>query len=109
VFGSGVPEWPTFAISTSQTGDQVTVTLTQQNASGTLYGCSVDVEVDGATTKAVATVDYGLAPTNATATGTVTLAEPVTATVLDPSHRLIGRVAMKGAKPAHPPVKVWIL
>jgi aminopeptidase N len=109
VFGAGKPEWPTFAVATSQMGDQVTVTLTQQNASGKLYGCKVTVEVDGATTKAMATVDYGLAPTNATAISTVTLAEPVMGTVLDPGHRLIAHVAGKGPVPPAPLRKVWIL
>jgi len=109
VFGKGKPEWPTFAISTTQAGDQVTVTVTQQNASGKLYGCKVDVEVDGATQKVVATVDYGAAPKDATATATVTLAEPVMGTALDPGHRLVARDAsMINVKPP-PNRKVWIL
>jgi aminopeptidase N len=111
VFGAGKPEWPTFAISTTQTGDQVTVTVTQQNASGKLYGCQVDVEVQGASSSTVANVDFGLAPTSATATATVTFADPVTGTGFDPSNRLIGRVATPmGAKAPPPPKrKVWIL
>jgi aminopeptidase N len=108
VFGAGKPEWPTFAVSTMQVGNQVTVTLTQKNPSNTLYGCKVLVEVDGATSKATATVDFGIAPTNATATATVTLAEPVTGTVVDPGHRVISR-AVKGPEPPAPPIKVWIL
>jgi hypothetical protein len=109
VFGAGKPEWPTFAVSTMQTGDQVTVSLTQQNASGKVYGCKVVVEVDGATSKTTATVDFSLAPTNATATATATLAEPVTGTVLDPGNRLISHTAGKGPTPPAPPIKVWIL
>jgi aminopeptidase N len=109
VFGAGKPEWPTFAVSTMQTGDQVTVSLTQQNASGKVYGCKVVVEVDGATSKAIATVDYGVAPTNAMATGMATLAETATGTVLDPGHRLISHTAGKGPTPPAPPSKVWIL
>jgi aminopeptidase N len=109
VFGKGAPEWPTFAVTTAQAGDQVTVTVTQQNASTTIYGCKVDVEVDGATQKAVATIDFGVAPTSAVATATVTLAEAVTGTVLDPGHRVIGRLAGTGNVKAPPPRKVWIL
>jgi aminopeptidase N len=109
VFGKGVPEWPTFAISTAQTGDQVTVTVTQQNASGKLYGCKVDVQVDGATQVVMATVDFGAAPTSKTATATVTLAEPVMGTVLDPGHRLVARDASKTNVKPPPPRKVWIL
>jgi aminopeptidase N len=111
VFGAGKPEWPTFAISTMQQGDQVTVTVTQQNASGKVYGCQVDVEVQGATSNVVANVDFGVAPTSATATATVTLAEPVTGVGFDPSNRLIGRVPppMGPAPPPPPRKKVWIL
>jgi aminopeptidase N len=109
VFGKGVPEWPTFAISTMQTGDQVTVTVTQQNASGKLYGCKVEVQVDGTTQTVVATVNYGAAPTSATASATVTLAEPVMGTVLDPGHRLVGRDAGMSNVKQPPPRKVWIL
>lgn len=108
VFGKGVPEWPTFSIATTQAGDQVTVTVTQQNPSKTLYGCKLDVEVDGATQKVVGTVDFGVAPTSATATTTVTLAETVTKTVMNPGHRLVGRRAGSGVA-APPKRKVWIL
>jgi aminopeptidase N len=113
VFGKGKPEWPTFAIATAQAGDQVTVTLTQQNASGKLYGCKVEVEVDGATSKAIATIDFGAAPKSATATATVTLAEPVVGTVLDPGHRLVARVSpsanAKAPAAQEPKRRVWIL
>ncbi|HEY0482162.1 MAG TPA: M1 family aminopeptidase [Kofleriaceae bacterium] len=108
VFGSGKPEWPTFAIATSQTGNQVTVTLTQQNASHKLYGCKVEIQVRGATSSAVALVDFGVAPTSATASATVTLAEPVVDAVFEPRHRVIGRVA--GAPVVMAPVgQVWPL
>jgi hypothetical protein len=41
---------------------------------------------------------------------TVTLAEPVMGTVLDPTNRVIGRVAPSGpVPPPEPPRKVWIL
>ena len=108
VYGKGAPEWPTFAIATTQAGNQVTVTVTQQNASKTIYGCKLDVEVDGATQKVVATVDFGVTPASATATTTVTLAEAVTKTVLDPGHRVVGRLAGGGVA-APPKRKVWIL
>src|SRR4051812_18595454 len=71
VFGKGAPEWPTFAVTTTQAGDQVTVTVTQNNASQTLYGCSIEVEVQGATQSTTATVDFGVAPTKASASATV--------------------------------------
>jgi aminopeptidase N len=109
VFGQGAPEWPTFTVGTMQTGDQVTVTVTQQNPSKKVYGCKVEIEVDGATQKAVAAVDFGVAPTSATATATVTLAEPVMGTVLDPNHRVVAKDG--GAAPLVAPKKrkVWIL
>jgi aminopeptidase N len=108
VFGSGTPEWPTFAIATSQVGSAVTVTVTQQNASHKLYGCKLEVQVSGATSSAVAVVDFGVAPQSAIAMATVTLSEPVVSTVVDPRHRIVGRVA--GAPRAQAPTfKVWPL
>jgi aminopeptidase N len=108
VFGAGPPEWPTFAIATSQVGSNVTVTVTQQNASHKLYGCKLEVLVSGATTSALAVVDFGVAPQSATATATVTLPEPVVSTVFEPRHRLVGRVA--GAPPLQAAsLKVWPL
>jgi aminopeptidase N len=89
VFGSGKPEWPTLSVATTQAGDQVTVTVTQDNASGKIFGCEVEVEVQGATANTTALVDFGLAPTSTTAQTMVTLAQPVTGTVLEPRHRLI--------------------
>lgn len=109
VFGQGAPEWPTLKVETAQVGDQVTVTVTQQNASGKLYGCQVEVEVQGAGSVALATVDFGAAPTSAAQTAVVTLAEPVTGTRLDPRNRLVARQA--GATMVLPAAKrkVWIL
>ena len=108
VFGAGVPEWPTFAIATSQVGSNVTVTVTQQNASQKLYGCKLEVLVSGATTSALAVVDFGVAPQSATATATVTLPEPVVSTVFEPRHRTVGRVAGAPAAQATS-FKVWPL
>jgi len=90
VFGQGKPEWPTFALKTNQAGSDVTVTVTQQNAAGKLYGCAVEVEVRGATQSTRVVVDFGLAPSNAVATAMTTLSEPVTSVVLDPDNHLIG-------------------
>jgi aminopeptidase N len=109
VFGTGVPEWPTFAISTSEVGGEVTVTVMQQNMSGKLYGCAVEVEVQGATQSAVAVVDFGVAPQSDTATAMVTLGEPVVSTTLDPNHKLVARDAAVPlvAEPLEP-LPVWI-
>jgi aminopeptidase N len=91
VFGEGAPEWPTLDVQAAQVGNEVTVTVTQENASGALYGCVVEVEVAGATQSATALVDFGVAPTQASASATVTLGEPVVSTKLDPRHKLVGR------------------
>ncbi|HSS00131.1 MAG TPA: M1 family aminopeptidase [Kofleriaceae bacterium] len=101
IFGSGKPEWPTFAVTTSQAGDQVTVAVAQQNPSHKLYGCKVEIEVRGSTSSTVAVIDFGVAPTTATATTTVRLTEPVMNTVFDPRHRVIGRVAGAPTSMAH--------
>ena len=107
VFGSGAPEWPTLAIQTTQVGDEVTVTLTQQSASGKIYPLVAEVEVQGATTKATAKIDYGLDPQSEIASAKVTLVEPLIATVLDPAHKLVARE--KVAPLVTPPKrKVWI-
>jgi aminopeptidase N len=108
VFGVGKPEWPTLQVTTAQAGDQVTVTVTQQNASAKLYGCLVEVEVNGATQTTTALVDFGVAPTSATATATVTLAEPVVSTQLDPNHRLVARQSPNVSVKPEPKLPVWI-
>ncbi len=109
-FGKGKPEWPTIAVSTAQTGNTVTVTVTQQNASKKLYGCKVEVLVVGATTSATALVDFGVTPTSATAAATVTLAEPVVSTTVEPRHRLVTRVAKAGVPAvAEPLLPIWPL
>lgn len=109
VFGKGAPEWPSFVVETVQQAGEVTITVTQQNTSGLIYGCAVDVEVAGATTKARATVNFGLAPSNPKAVATVPLAEPLVSYTLDPDHRVIGKDIT--AKPAAPPPKrkIYIL
>ena len=109
-FGKGKPEWPTVEVTTAQAGNTVTVTVTQQNASKKLYGCKVEVEVLGATTSALATIDFGIAPKSDTATATVTLAEPVVGTNVEPRHRLVTRVAKAGVPAAPEPLlPVWPL
>lgn len=106
VFGKGAPEWPTFAVAATQAGGEATVTVAQQNPSGKLYGCVVEVEVQGATQKARALVDFGVAPQNAKLTTTVPFPEPVTAVVLDPDNKLIGKKS--GQAPLSAPRPVWI-
>ncbi len=90
VFGQGKPEWPTFAVKADQVGGEVTVSVTQQNVSGKLFGCAVEVEVRGATQSARVVVDFGLTPSNVVATAKTTLGEPVTTVVLDPDNHVIG-------------------
>lgn len=103
VFGSGKPEWPTFSVTTDQVGDQVTVTVTQQTTKP--FPCVVEVDVSGASSTATATVDFGLAPTGASAQATITLAEPVVDFDLDPRHKVISKLA--GAAPP-PKLPLWI-
>lgn len=108
VFGEGAPEWPSFSVELSQQAGEVTVTLTQQNASGSLYGCAVEVEVHGASTSARALVDFGVDPKSAKATATIPLAEPLVDYTLDPDHRLIDKdITVKPLAPA-PKKHVWI-
>jgi len=103
VYGSGTPTWPSFTVSTDQQGNQVTVTVTQDGPE--LFGCLVEVDVHGANTTVTASVDFGLAPSSASAQATVTLAEAVVITELDPRERLIeqtGNVNASGQEP-----KIW--
>jgi aminopeptidase N len=96
VFGAGAPEWPSFSVEASQDGTEVTVTVTQENASMKVYGCAVEVEVKGATKTARALVDFGIAPASAAMTAKVSLDEPMTGYTLDPENRVIGEdVTMK--------------
>jgi aminopeptidase N len=108
VLGQGAPEWPTLAVALSQQAGEVTVTVTQQNPSGKRYGCAVEVLVAGATQTALATVDFGAAPSSATATATIPFPEQATGYTLDPDHRLVARDAMGVAAKAGPPPPVWI-
>jgi aminopeptidase N len=109
-FGKGKPEWPTIAVSTAQASNTVTVTVTQQNASKKFYGCKIEIEVIGATTSAVATIDFGIAPKSDTASATVSLAEPVVSTKVEPRHRLVTRVVKAGVPAAPEPwLSVWPL
>jgi aminopeptidase N len=109
-FGAGVPEWPSFATKTTPTttGGDTLVEVTQKNASGKIYGCKIEVDVVGATKTVRATIDFGAAPTSATASATVTLGEAVVSTTLDPRNRVIGHDLGTAAK-VYGPVKIWIL
>lgn len=107
VFGQGAPEWPTMKIDTAQNGGEVTVTVTQQNASGKIYPCVVEVDVSSAAETKTATLDFGLAPASAAVSTTITLADPVTGAELDPRHKVIVRDAAAPAK-APSPKTVWI-
>jgi aminopeptidase N len=107
VFGSGAPEWPTMNVETSQVGSEVTVKVTQQNASGKIYPCVIEVDVQGATKTATAKIDFGLAPKDAFASAKVTLDEPVVSTVLDPRNKVVARDKAAMALPAKKP-PVWI-
>lgn len=97
------------AIATTAVGSEVTVTLTQENASGKIYPCVVEVEVAGATETTIATIDFGPDPKSTSASAKVTLAEPVVTTNLDPKHKVVARSksATPLAKPT--PKRVWIL
>lgn len=109
VFGSGVPEWPSFKVDIAEAGGEATVTVTQQNASGKLYGCAIEVEVKGATKTARAKLDFGLAPKTAAATAKVMLGEPVLSFTLDPDHRVVGRLlAANAAEPPSEKLRVWV-
>lgn len=91
VFGAGAPEWPTLAIETTQVGNEVTVKVTQENPSGTLYPCVVEVDVSDGAQSVTATIDFGLAPASPSATAKVTLAGAPTTTTLDPRNKLVAR------------------
>ncbi|MBW2527289.1 MAG: hypothetical protein JRI23_24115 [Deltaproteobacteria bacterium] len=106
VFGAGAPSWPLFAATLDQTGDQVTVTLTQQSESDELYGCAVEVLVQGATSAELAVVDFGLAPTSDTASATITLAETAVSESIDPHHRVVNRSSSAAA--VAPAPRAWI-
>ena len=107
VFGVGAPEWPTLKIETAQVGEEVTVTVTQQNASGKVYGCVVEVDVAGATETVTATIDFGLTPEDAMASAKVTLSEAVVSATLDPRNRLVAREGI-ATLAAPKPRPVWI-
>jgi len=88
---------------------EATVTVTQNNASGKLYGCLVEIEVQGPTKSMRGVIDFGVAPASATASVKIPLGEPYISYTLDPDHRLIGK-DVTVAPIAPPPKKhIWIL
>lgn len=104
VVGPGAPEWPKFDVTTSQAGGQLTVTVTQNNTSNVIYGCKVDIEIAGKR----ATVDFGVAPTNKTATATIPFTGTASPVTVDPDHKVINRPGTQGFAPP-PKKRVWIL
>lgn len=102
VVGAGAPEWPRFDVTTQQAGNQLTVNVTQNNPSGVIYGCKLEVAVNGKR----ATVDFGVAPTTKTASATITFTGAPSPIVVDPDHRVVNRVGAAFAPPVKP--KVWI-
>lgn len=108
VFGSGVPDWPSFLVDAQQVGDQVTVTLTQQSSSSHLFGCAVEVLVEGASSSVLGVVDFGVAPSSSSAATVVTLAEPVQSTVVDPNHRVVDDTPAMARGPRGPRPRLWI-
>ena len=75
------------AVATSANGDQLTVTVTQQD--GATFGCAVEVDVIGANNTVTARVDFGVAPTSSSAQTVITFNEAVVSTVVDPRNRVI--------------------
>jgi aminopeptidase N len=106
VFGKGKPAWPRFIAETEQVGSEVTITLTQQSGSSKIYGCAVEVRVDGATSSATGLVNFGLSPTSPTASVVVTLDEPIVGVVVDPDFRVIDLPASRSVLGARP--HVWM-
>jgi aminopeptidase N len=103
-FGAGKPAWPVLAATVDQVEDEVTVTLTQQGPKP--FGFVVEVDVVGTSQQATALVDFGPAPSSASASAVVTLAEPVVEVVVDPRHRVIDLSAKAVA--SDPATDVWI-
>jgi hypothetical protein len=101
--GPGAPEWPKFDVTTSQVGNQLTVNVTQNNASNVIYGCKLDVDINGKR----ATVDFGTEPTNKTASTTITFTGTPSPITVDPDHRVVNRPGNQGILPSPKP-KVWI-
>jgi aminopeptidase N len=108
IFGKGAPEWPTLDVTTDAANGEVTVTVTQKNASGRVYGGLVEVLVKGASTSATASVSFGADPKDPTAKATVKVDEPVVSTVVDPRHRFVARVVGE-PKVALPLRRVYVL
>lgn len=92
-----------FDVTTQQAGNQLTVNVTQNNPSGVIYGCKLEVAVNGKR----ATVDFGVAPTTDPASATITFTGAPSPIVVDPDHRVVNRVGAAFAPPVKP--KVWNL
>lgn len=90
VFGAGAPVWPSFAVSISDAGNgQVQVTVDQVQPGGVIFPVRVEVRLDGATSQAIAALDFGLHPTSGSVSVTIPFAEAVLSTEIDPDHRVI--------------------
>lgn len=102
VYGEGAPEWPTFAVTVSQANGQVTVMVEQQNPSGRLYPCVVEIQVSGATSSTTLGVLFPLDGTSTVVSASVPFIEQVTDVAYDPNNKVIGRAANLPAKVAPP-------
>jgi aminopeptidase N len=107
VFGTGEPVWPAFEVTTAPSGAETIVTVTQMEQGTVVFPCVVEVEVRGATEVRRASVDFGLAPSGASATARVTLDEPVASVRVDPDARLLGWAMAGVAADPPPPTVRW--
>lgn len=93
VDGTGEPDWPFFQVE--WIGEEVlTLTVTQQSLSHTVYPCVVELELQGDAPdqRQQVSVSYGLEPLSARVHATVRSPSwPVRQVVVDPRNRLVNR------------------
>ena len=104
VVGPGAPEWPKFDVTTQeQSGGLLAVTVTQNNPSGRIYGCQVDIDINGKR----ASVDFGLAPTSKVATTSIAFSGAASPITVDPDHKIVNRLINAGFSPPSKP-KIFV-
>ncbi len=100
VRGQGAPAWPRFAVETQAEGQGTRVTVTQQNAEATLFGCAFDIVLEGEAAEDRATLRVNLGPDGqASFTELVETDFAVLGFRFDPKQECLGALASSSLAP----------
>jgi aminopeptidase N len=109
VYGVGESDWPTFNVNATQANGELRVEVTQTTFfSGKIYPVNVMIRVKGPTQTVNVPVNFGLQPTQATATVTVPFEEAVVSVSVDPENRVVSWNRASGLLSEEDPPQRWL-